>query len=135
VAKKFRLATSFESVSAKLAGLPSKAYMAGLNAKRTYSASFGPMDADLIDFVFGEVQRFVDSGELPEAQSAGLLWNRSLQEWELGNFPSAIKDAESALVFYRKTNTKHAENIELSLRLMSEGKPPLALLDYSKSFG
>ena len=93
------------------------------------------MDADLIDFVFGEVQRFVDSGGLTEAQSAGLLWNRSLQEWELGNFPNAMRDAESTLDFYRRTNPKHAENIELSLRLMSEGKPPLALLDYSKSFG
>lgn len=133
--KKLVPAKNFGAVNSMLAGLLAKALQSGKQAERVYPSSHGPCDADLVDFVFSQVQRFLDSGELTDQQASGLRWNRALILWELGKFAEAIDDTTSALPHYQKSNSRAAVNMQLSLKLMGEGRPPLALLEYSTSFG
>lgn len=132
VRKSVKPAKNLGSLFSMLANLFVKSKPRGATAERTYSSfSHGPCDASVIDFVLSDVQRFLESGELSDDSAALLRWNRSLVLWELGNFGQAVDDALLALPHYQRVDKKHAANIELSIKLMTEARPPLALLDYS----
>jgi len=125
-------AKSIESIFALLAGVPTKAYRIGLKSKRTYQSSYGAWNADLVDHIFKEVQRFLDQGNLSPADAALLSWNRALQNWELSRFEEAIADASLALNGYGEgADRRINENIQRSIALMKERRLPSALIDQS----
>jgi hypothetical protein len=134
--KRFPSAKSFDSVSSILAGVPTKAFSLGQKARRLYQSSYGPWDAEFVDHVFSEVQRFLDSGDLSASESAILRWNRALQNWEIGRFDDAILDAELAFLHYDGIGEgRISNNIKLSIGLMRSRRPPSALIDFSSSLG
>ena len=137
MAKKLKPAKDLRALINMDARLMSDALIAGQTATRTYVwsegpwSSRGPWDADMIDHVFSEVQRFIDDEQLSERDIGSLLWNRSLKKWLMGRFEEAAEDAEIAVRIAErlKESPSIVENKQKSLRFMRERRCHLDMLE------
>jgi hypothetical protein len=100
---RLKAAANFASLSSMLTSLVYKSAEFAPQASRTYSnpdgswSARGPWDADLVDHVHNEVQRFLDSGTLDPDRSAFLLNYRAGQRWLMGFFDLAAADQAASI--------------------------------------
>lgn len=135
--RRLKPAKNLEALSHMLSRLMSDAYEAGRTATRTYSwpdgpwSSQGPWDAELVDHVFGEVQRFIDAKDLNEYQIGELHSARAGMFWLMGRFDEAAADAAISVAIEER-RCRDPEILAIrrkELQLMREHRSPLDMLD------
>ena len=100
------------------------------NAKASWSAQ-GPWDAELIDWVHSEAQRFIDEGLLDPPHQAHVHNLRAGQLWGLGRFEEAALE-QQVMISVRSKMPYSQRSIDAdrkALQLMLEHRSPLDMLD------
>ena len=135
--KRLKIAKCLKDVQSMQATLMSDALLSASLNSRNYSwpdgpwASRGPWNADLVDHVYSEVQRFIDGGNLTAYEASDLLWSRATQLWLMGRFDEAAKDAAVSLELDAACPSR-SETIEMRVRslcLMRQHRTHLEMLD------